>query len=226
MRYAGADGLNQEPHGLARHRREPLYAKYVVGICERRHSLCEHGWIGNLGQWHNEAIEIVVVMLRFLIMERAAVRDVILGAYSKAEQGGGIDLAVRNGNDLDRARHSASHGCQRPVERGGIEEIALVKHHEIGASDLVFEDFLHWIIVIERWIGGALTRKRFLVPGNPPLRYGCAVDHRHHAIDRDPAADCRPVERLDQRLGQRQAGSFDHDVLYGWLAGEDRIESR
>ncbi len=159
-------------------------------------------------------------------MAGAPVRDVILSADAEAEQGGGIDLAFRNGDDLDRAGQSAGHARQRAIERGGIKEIAFVQHDEIGACDLIREHFLHRIVVLERGIRCALARKRFHICRDLPRRDGCAVDHRHHAIDRNPATDCGPMEGLNQRLRQRQAGGFDHDVLHGGAAGQDRIESR
>ncbi len=226
MRHARADRLNDEPHRLAGHSRKPLHAKYIVRIRDRRDPLRKRSRIGNLGQRHHEAVEVVVVVLCLLVVARAAILDIILGANAEAEQCRGIDFTVRHGDDLDRAGQRAGNGRQCALQRDSIKEVALVQHHKVGARDLVCEYFLHRIVVFERWIGGTLLRKRFQVGGDPPVRQGRAVDHCHHPVDRDPAADCRPMEGLNQRLGQCQAGGFDHDMLHGGLPRQDRVESR
>ena len=46
-------------------------------------------------------------------------------------------------------------------------------------------------------------------PGGIAVR----VDHRDDAVDRDPAADPRPLERLHQGLRQREAARLDQDVV-------------
>ena len=50
-----------------------------------------------------------------------------------------------------------------------------------------------------------------------------AVDNDNDAIDGDAAPDRRPMERLHQRLRQRQARRFDDNVLDA-VSGKNRIE--
>jgi hypothetical protein len=58
------------------------------------------------------------------------------------------------------------------------------------------------------------------------LRQRGAIDHRDHAIDGDAALDRRPMERLHQRLGQREPGRLDDDVLDRGRTRENGVERR
>ncbi len=53
-----------------------------------------------------------------------------------------------------------------------------------------------------------------------------AVDHGDHAVDRDAALHRRPLEGLDQRLGQSQAGGLDQDVVDLRRQRQDLVERR
>ena len=55
----------------------------------------------------------------------------------------------------------------RPIDAGGVEQVALVEHHQVGAGDLVLEHLLDRVVVIERVVGGALARQRIEVGGDP-----------------------------------------------------------
>ena len=63
--------------------------------------------IADLRQRHDEAVEIVMVVVELVVVMRLAVLDVGLGADAEAEQRGGIDLAVGHGDDAHRARQRA-----------------------------------------------------------------------------------------------------------------------
>ena len=107
-----------------------------------------------------------------------------------------------------------------------IEQIALVEHDEIGAGDLILEHLFDRIVMIERVVGLALRRQRIQIERDAAVGQRRAVDHRDHAIHRHAALDRRPMERLDQRLRQRQAGGLDHDVLDPRHHGEDGVQRR
>ena len=125
------------------------------------------------------------------------------------------------------ARGSApAIAAMRLVDAGRVEQIALVEHDEIGASDLVLEHLFDRIVMVERGVGRALARQRLEVGGDSAVGQRRAVDHRHHAVDGDAALDRRPMERLHQRLGQREARGLDDDVLDLRLAREDLVERR
>ncbi len=170
-----------------------LSASRATRIGERRR-------LGDLGERHDEAVEIVVVVLQLGIVAGAAVRDVVLGADAEAEQRRRVDLAVGHGDDLHRARQGARDRRGGALEAGGVEKVALVEDDEIGAGELILEHFLDGIVVIERGIGGALARQRRKVGGDATLGKRRAVDHRDDAVDGDPALDRRPVKGLHQRL--------------------------
>ncbi|NYH17104.1 hypothetical protein GGD41_004332 [Paraburkholderia bryophila] len=48
---------------------------------------------------------------------------------------------------------------------------------------------------------------------NWPLAAAGAVHHRDHRVHGEAVLDLRPVERLHERLGQREAGGFDQHVI-------------
>ena len=85
-----------------------------------------------------------------------------------------------------------------------VEQVALVEHDEIGAGDLVLEHLLDGIVMIEGRVGLTLAGKRLEVGAHLAVGKRRAVDHSNHAVDRDAALDRRPMERLHQRLRQRQ----------------------
>ncbi len=182
--------------------------------------------LGDFRQRHDEAVEIVVVVLGLRVMAGAAVLDVVLGADAETEQRRRIDLAVRHGDDLHRPRQEARDGGERRLHAGSVEQVALVEHDEVGAGELVLEHLLDRIVVIERRVGGALARQRLDVGGDAPIRERRAVDHRDDAVHGDAALDRRPVEGLDQRLGQRETRGLDDDVLDRRPQRQDGVERR
>ena len=107
-----------------------------------------------------------------------------------------------------------------------VEQVALVEHHEIRAGDLGLEHLHYGVVVFARGVLGARARQRRHVGGDASLGERRAVHHRNDAVHRDAAPDRRPAERLHQRLGQREAGGFDHDVLDGGLLRQDKVERR
>ena len=224
MGDARPDGLHQEAHRLAGHGREALHAQHVELLRQRADPRRQRARVRDLGQRHHEAVEVVVVVGPFLVVPGAAVLDIVLAAERQPQQGGGIDPSAARHDDLDGAWQHARDGGHGPVGGGGIEQIALVEHDEIRAGDLILEHFLDRIVVLERAVGGALARQRFEIGGDAAVGERWAVHHRDHAVDRHPVADRRPQEGLHQRLGQRQPGGLDHDVI--GLARQEGVERR
>ncbi len=126
--------------------------------------------IADLANLHDEALEIVVVVIELIVVMGLAVLDVVLGADAESEQRGGIDLALRHHDDLDRAGQRAGDCGDRLRHALGIEQVALVEHDEIGAGDLILEHLFDRIVVIERRVGPALLSERIEIGARPDLR--------------------------------------------------------
>ena len=120
----------------------------------------------------------------------------------------------------------AAISARERVEPVRVDEIGLVEHDEVGAQELVLVDFLERIVVVERRVGHALRGDARGIVGEAALGDGRRVDDRDHAVDREPGAQLRPVERLDQRLRQREPGGLDDDVVGLRLAREQRLDRR
>jgi hypothetical protein len=78
--------------------------------------------------------------------------------------------------------------------------------------------------MIDRRIAGALRGNHLRAVGEATGRDCRAVDHRDDAIDRQFRADRRPVERLDERLRQRQPRGFDDDVIRPVRQRQQRLD--
>ena len=57
-----------------------------------------------------------------------------------------------------------------------------------------------------------------------PSRKCDAIDHGNDPVHRDAALDVGPVERLDQRLRQRETRGLDQDMVDLRLARQDEVE--
>ena len=147
------------------------------------------------------------------VVMRPAVFDVVLDGQAKAQQHGRIDAALRGRHDLHRARQMRVDQAGRPAARFRVHKIALRQDHEVGAGNLILEDFLDRIVMVERIVGGALRGKRIHVGSDLAGGERGAVHHRDHAVHRDAALHRRPLERLHQRLRQGEAGGLDDDVI-------------
>ena len=226
MADAGADRLHQQPHRLPLDRDEALDPQHVFALGKDRDARRERRRVLHLADGDDEAVEIVVVVVELVVVMGAPVLDVVLGADAEPEHRGRIDLAVRDRDDLHRARQRVRHRGKRALRALLVQKIALVENDEIGASDLVLEHFFDGIVVVERGVRLALCGERIEIGGDPSAGERRPVDHRDHAIHGDAALDRRPVERLHQRLRQREPRRLDDDVLDGRRPREDRVERR
>ena len=80
--------------------------------------------------------------------------------------------------------------------------------------------------MIEARVFGALARQRLEIVRKAALRHCWTVDDREDAVDEEARADLRPVEGLDQGLGEREARGFDDDVLGRRVEREQRLDRR
>ena len=103
-----------------------------------------------------------------------------------------------------------------------VDEIGLVEHDEIGAHELILVDLLERVVVVERRVGQTLLGDARGIVGETTLGDSSGVDHCDDAVDREPRAQVRPVERLDERLGQGEPRGFDDDMIRLRLASEQR----
>lgn len=223
---AAADSLHLQAHRLGGNFNETLDAKNVFRSSSFRDTGGQCFRIGHGGQIDDEAVEIVVFVVKLAIMMGAAVFDILLHRKAETNQNGGVDCAIRGDDDLRGPRQMLENMSLRLFQTGVIEEIGLGEHDEIGAGDLILEDFFHRIVVIERFVIRPLGGKRFHVMRHLALCKGGTVHDSHHGIHRYAALDRRPLERLHQGLRQGKARGLDEDMLHLRLAAEDLFNGR
>jgi len=80
--------------------------------------------------------------------------------------------------------------------------------------------------MIERVVRRTLRGQRLHVARHLAVGQRRAIDDRDHAIHGHAILDRRPVERLDQRLWQREPGGLDHDVIGLHRAREQLLHER
>ncbi len=186
----------------------------------------EHLRVACRAAFDDETFEIVVVVIlaRFMLdlVMRLAVGDLVLGRAGKPQQHVGGQYAVGGAHKLYRAAEMARDFPLDLFHRRAVQQIGLVEDDHVGCGELVLEQFLQRAFMIERRVGRALRIDRVLVFGEPAFRHRAAVDHGHDAVHGHALADCRPVERADQRLRQRKAGCLDDDVVDAPVLVEDR----
>ncbi len=109
---------------------------------------------------------------------------------------------------------------------GGVQQVGLVQHHEIGAVQLVEIDLGQRVVVVEGLVRRTLGGDGSRIVGEAAVGDGRAIHHGDHAVHRHAVADGGPAERLQQRFRQCKAGGLDDDVL-GWGgAVEQRLHRR
>ena len=169
--------------------------------------------IGDQPDLHREAFELVVIVLLLAVMMRSARRDIVLGRRFETEQHSSVNATFGGRHHLGAARQKRGDSRARFDPFRLRHQIDLVQHDHVGAQQLIFEDLFERIVVIERGISGALSRQPVRVVGESPGSHSSAVDHRYDAIDGESRADRWPIESLNQRFWERQAGGLDHDMV-------------
>ncbi len=119
-------------------------------------------------------------------------------------------------------------GRSRPTtlrERVRVEQVGLVEHDEVGAEELVLVDLLQRVVVVDG--ASSWLRCRTSSAGSSAKRPAATAAPSTTAMTPSTVsarADRRPVERLHQRLGQREARGLDDDVVRPVLAAEKRLD--
>ena len=226
MLDARPDALHEQAHRLADDFDETLDAQHVMGARRFGESRNERRRIIDGRKRHNEAVEVVMVMFRVDVMMRRTVRQIILRRCGKAEQHQRINPPSRGAHDLRTLPRALRQTIGDVAFFRGVEQIGLVEDDEIGAGELIFEHFFERIVVIDRLRLFAFLGDRIEIIGETSFRNGLAVDDGDDAVDRELGADRRPVERLDQRLRQREPGGLDDDVVGTLLMRQQRLDRR
>ena len=161
-----------------------------------------------------------VLLAAFMLhlMMRLAGFEIALGADAEAEQHGARHIAVLRGDHRRLAGDARGDFGLDAFEAGGVDQVGLVEHDQVGAGQLILEQFLDRAFVIERFVLNAGGIDLVVIVGKTAGGDGGAIDHRHDTVDRHLRADIRPVEGGDQRLRQGKAGGFDDDMIRAVLA--------
>ena len=210
--------LDHLPHRLAGNVGEALQPQDVVAGDHRLQAIVEARGVGDRPGLDDERMELVVVVIvvgAFVLqlVVGLAIDDVVLGADAETEQHLRRDDAVLR---LDHRRAALQVRQDigldhRHLRR--VDEVGLVQDDQVGRRQLILEQFLDRAFVVEAVVLGALGFQLVVVVGETPGGHRRAVDHRDDAVDGHAGLDPRPVEGVDQRLRQGEAGGLDDDVV-------------
>ncbi len=95
----------------------------------------------------------------------------------------------------------------------GVDQVGLVQYHQVGAGQLIGEQFVQRRFVVQVRVELALGIHLVGVGGEGAGSHGRAIDHGDDRVDGAGVTDFRPLEGLHQRFGQGQAAGFDQDVV-------------
>ena len=156
-------------------------------------------------------IMVVTVVVR--VMVGTAAIDVRLGLGAHAQQHLQRQLAAAGFDHLDGWRQLFGHFGTDLGQAFGVDQVSLVQYHQVGAGQLVGEQFVQGRFVVQVRVELALGIDLVRVGSESTGRHGRAVDYGDDRIDGAGIADFRPLEGLHQRFGQGQAAGFDQDVV-------------
>jgi len=141
--------------------------------------------IGDFRKLDDDRRKVVVLVLILAVMMRRTRGEIVLGLSVQAKNNLRIDRAVGHGEHRNGPRHL---GRDRKPSRGNAcfsGEIGLGQQHDVGAANLILEDFRERRLMIEAWVRGALCLDRRQVrrkaAGGDSLRIGKGND----AVDGD-----------------------------------------
>ena len=157
---------------------------------------------------------------------RLAVFDVVFGAGANAEQDERGHFAVLRLDHRGLAVGAAGHFRAHGGDAFCVKQVGLVQDDEVGAGQLILEQFLDRALMVQIVVFGALGSDRVVVVGEATGGDGCAIDNSDHTIDGHAGADVRPVEGGDQRLRQGETRGFDDDVVRLHVAVEQLLHGR
>ena len=121
------------------------HAGEIQGVADAR----AHGIdAGSRGRHHDDAVEIVMVVLFFLAVMTGSRRHVVFRGGIQADQHRRRQVALGT-HDVDAGPQHGFETRLDPGQRRRRNQIALREHHQIGAGELVLEYFLDRIVVIQ-----------------------------------------------------------------------------
>ena len=222
---AGADALDGEAEGFAGDVGKTLHAEDGVGFGDGAETLHQGFGCGGVGEGDDEAFEVVVFVLAVLgVVVGGAGGEVVLGVGGEAQEDVGVEAAVPGVEDADGPGEGGGDLRGGGGEGFGVEEVGLVEDDEVGAVELIVENFGQGVFVVEIGVFGALAGDGFGVVGEAAGGDGGGVDDGEDAIDGDAVADAGPVEGFKEGLGEGQAGGLDDEVGGGVFAVEKGLE--
>ena len=226
MLHAIADALQDQAHRLAGDRGEALDPQDRMARDHPLQPVDERVRVVERRQADVEARELVVLVVAAVVVVRGPRIEIALCRRSEADQHLGRQRGMARAHHADAGAQLLAHPRLdlRPVAIG--QKVRLVDHHQVGRRQLLLEQLLERGLVVERLIGQALRRQRVRIGREQAIAHRRGIDHRDHAVDRDPGADLRPVERLDQGLGQGEARGLDHDVVRRRRTGQQPLHGR
>ena len=160
-----------------------------------------------------EAFEVVMVVIVLGIVMRRAGIEIVFRGRIDAQQNTRIDHAIGGLHHAHTLTQPPADLAGNAVDGAFVHQVGFVEQHQIGAGELVFIELVQRAFVIQFFVLGAHRIDPVGIVGKTPGGDGGAVKHGDHAVDRYAGTHFRPAEGLDQRLGQRQAGGLDHDVV-------------
>ena len=172
----------------------------------------------------DETVEIVMIVPLLAIVMGWPGVEVVLGRRLDAEQDSRVDASLPGEHDPDRARHGALDLRPHPGDLLLGQEIGLVEHDQVGAQELVLVDLLERVVVVDRAVVRPLFGEAGRIVGEAALGHGRAIDHGHDAVDRHLGADLRPVEGLDEGLGQGEARRLDDNMVRARIARQQSLD--
>jgi hypothetical protein len=144
-------------------------------------------------------IVVVIAVVVMIVMAVAAV-DMFFGSGTQADQHVQRQATAAGFDDLHRRRQFfGDFGARGPGLRR--DQVGLVDH-QVGAGQLVGEQFMQRRFVVQVRVELALGVDLVREGGEGAGGHGRAVDHGDHRIDGAGVADFRPLEGLHQGLGR------------------------
>ena len=194
-------------------RQLPDHAHKIVGV-------------GQFGNIHDNAVKIVVfVVVRTVVMRGARVH-VVLGCGFQSQKDARINRALGHLDHGDRARGLGGDDGAGACNPFGACKVGLGQQNDVGARNLIFEHFGQRCFMVKAVVRQTLRVDRGDIGRETPGCHRFGVGQRDHPVHRDPRADVRPVERLEQRLGQCQTRGFNQDVIRTRVQRHQRFDGR
>ncbi len=164
-------------------------------------------------QRKRHGVEVVVIVFFFLIVMRLALMHHLLHRAAHAQQQVHVHFVRLHAHHLHAGLGVGFDQCLHPGQRLLRQSIHLAEQHQVGHEELVFKQLGQGRFVVEVVVRAALRIHGLRVVGKTAIGHGGRIYHGYHGIYRKGVAQAWPLKCLHQRLGQRQAGGFDHQVV-------------